>query len=205
MLFRSPDLNILEGKIFRDWRGGNRNIHSWNINYKGQTTKIERDFLEILMAESKKDIWIPGVKKVGEGHRLTPKQIHQFYKKMTLSQLKKMLDKLVGQGYLTKQENTYRIIAGKLSMPVSHILDPSKYANTLVATDADRLVILDRGHIRRFTDNEVKSLFGFDKKFRLPKDLRRSQMFDLFGNSVVVPVAQAVSDSLLFRNNHKIT
>lgn len=192
-----PNIEILEGKIFRDWRGGDRNIHSWNINYKGKTTRQERAFLEILMKESKKNQWAPKAKKVGEGHRLTPRQIRQFYKEKSLEDLTKMLGKLAGQGYLEERGGTYRIIAGKLSMPVSHILDGDKYANTLVATDADRLVVIDNGHLRRFSDNEVKALFGFNKRFKLPPDLKRSQMFDLFGNSVVIPVAKSVADTLL--------
>lgn len=49
-----PNMGELEGKIFRDWRGGEKHLHSWNINLKGETTTKERHLLETLRTESKK-------------------------------------------------------------------------------------------------------------------------------------------------------
>lgn len=190
-------LNVLVGKIFRDWRGGERNIHSWNFNFKGKTTSQERTLLETLMVESKRNRWVTtGAVKVGEGYPLTVKQIQTFFSAPE-PQLTETLNRLTSMGYLKKDGKTYRISSGKLTMPVSHILDPGTYANTLVATDGDRLAVLDKGVLRRFTDTEVKRLFGFPVNFKLPTTLQRTQTFDLFGNSVVVPVAKSVTTTLI--------
>lgn len=195
LLQEYDDLKQLVGKIFRDWRGGARNIHSWNLNFKGETSLTERNFLEILMKESKKSHWVTrGRHRIGEGFPLSLPQIRGFYDS---PELETMTRKLTKQGYLKEVDSTYRISSGKLTMPVSHLLDTNGYANTLVATDADRLAILDGDHIRRFTTGEVKSLFGFPQDFQLPEGMSRSTTFDLFGNSVVVPVAQAVAQVLL--------
>lgn len=199
LLESSSDYNILEslqGSIFRDWRGGARNIHSWNLNFKGETSIQERILLEKLMVESKRTKWAKeDSKRIGEGFPLTKEQIKTFvdYEDKDLTS---MVEKLTRQGYLKQVNNTYRISSGKLTMPISHILHQNGYANTLVATDADRLVILDNGVLRRFTDIEIKRLFGFPDNFILPENLSRKETFDLFGNSVVVPVAESVTASL---------
>lgn len=189
------DLTQLEGKIFRDWRGGDRNIHSWNINFKGVTTLEERELMESIVTESKKRSWIPaGTKLVGEGTPLTLNQISTFtnYGK----DLQPMLDNLTSLGYLRKQTDGYKLSSGKLSMPLSHILRKEGYANTLVATDADRLAVLDGTEIRRLTNTEVRRLFGFPESFILPEGTPRRVVFDLFGNSVVAPVAADVTKVL---------
>lgn len=199
LLQESPEYNNLEtlqGSIFRDWRGGARNVHSWNINFKGKTTVNERLLLEKLMVESKRTKWVKeNLKRVGEGFPLTVPQI-QTFTNFTELELSDMLEKLTKQGYLKQVNKTYRISSGKLTMPVSHILHKDGFANTLVATDADRLVVLDEGVLRKFTDVEIKRLFGFPDSFILPEELSRKEVFDLFGNSVVVPVAESVTSSL---------
>lgn len=191
-----PDLNTLEGSIFRDWRGGTRNIHSWNINFKGETTPEERAFLELLMTESKRNHWgKEGLKRVGEGFPLTVQQIQRFHN-IPEENLNSILAKLTTQHYLKQEGNTFRISSGKLTMPISHILSKDSYTNTLVATDANRLAIIDHNRLRRFTQTEVKRLFGFADDFVIPNSVSPAQFFDVFGNSVVIPVAQAVATTL---------
>lgn len=187
-------VEVLEGKIFRDWRGGDRNLHSWNFNFKGKTTKTERALMEAIMFESKKRSWIkPGEKRVGEGSWLTLDQVNTFAPTATLKQLQK----LVKLGYLRELNGAYKISSGKLTMPISHILEHTSYANTLVATDADRLAVVDAEtkHLRRFSNTELRRLFGFPDGFRMD-GLNRRAMFDLFGNSVVIPMAEAVAKAL---------
>lgn len=94
-------------------------------------------------------------------------------------------------------EGGYWIKSGRLSFPITHILDPAKPAPTVVATDANRLGVLTDGRIRRLTLVELKRLFGFPEEYILPPSLTNTQIFDLFGNSVVVPVASAVVRSLV--------
>lgn len=48
--------------------------------------------------------------------------------------------------------------------------------------------------LRLFTENECKSLMGFPKNFKVP--VSRTQMYRQFGNSVVVPVIEAVAKQL---------
>lgn len=190
------DLSVLEGKIFRDWRGGTRNLHSWNFNFKGKTSKQDRELLEALVAESKKGSWVPaGSRKVGEGSPLSETQIATFFSPARGS-LQEQLNKLTRLGYLREVDGKYKISSGKLSMPLSHILKHDSYANTLVATDADRLAVLDEGEIRRFSNLEIRRLFGFPDDFILNEKLSRRAVFDLFGNSVVMPMAEAVAVSV---------
>ena len=189
----------LQGKAIRDKRGGPNNIHSWNIEYWGKTTPQERQLLEALALQSRKKSWatINNIHYT-DGMPLSINNILTFTD-IPKTQLQKTLNKLVKQGYLYKEpNNTYRIYSGKLSFPISRILHPDYPTPTLVATDADRIGVCDGKHIRRLTNTEIKRLFGFPDNYKLPKTITRRQTFDLYGNSVVSPVAQAVTDSLIY-------
>lgn len=189
------DLTVLEGRIFRDWRGGARNIHSWDFGFKGDVTVREQRLMERIMRESKrKTFWFPGERKVGEGVFLTQAQIETFSGTRG-DRLRTMLDRLTGLGYLQRDGDTWKLSSGKLTMPVSHVLPRDVYANTLVATDADRLTVAQGDRLRRFTDVELRRLFGFPDDFNLA-GLSRRKLFDLFGNSVVVPVTRSVVAAL---------
>ena len=192
-------IGFLEGKAIRDKRGGPNNIHSWNIEYWGKTSLQERELLENLALESRKKSWsIINKIHYTDGMPLSIDNILTFTK-MSKTTLTKTLEKLVKQGYLYKEPNqTYRIYSGKLSFPIARILDPAQPTPTLVATDADRIGVCDGKKVRRLTDTEIKRLFGFPDNYKMPKNLPRRQIFDLFGNSVVSPVAQKVVDSLLY-------
>lgn len=194
------DINFLKGKAVRDKRGGPNNIHSWNIEYWGKTSTEERQLLEVLALESRKKSWSI-INKVNytDGMPLSIDNIMTFTSH-SKTKIQKMLDKLVKQGYLYREpNNTYRIYSGKLSFPISRILDPAYPTPTLVATDADRIGVCDGKNIRRLTDVEIKRLFGFKDNYIIPKSLTRRQIFDLFGNSVVSPVATAVATSLIYK------
>ena len=192
-------IDFLKGKAIRDKRGGPNNIHSWNIEYWGKTSLQERELLENLALESRKKSWsIINKIHYTDGMPLSIDNILTFTK-MSKTTLTKTLEKLVKQGYLYKEPNqTYRIYSGKLSFPIARILDPAQPTPTLVATDADRIGVCDGKKVRRLTDTEIKRLFGFPDNYKMPKNLPRRQIFDLFGNSVVSPVAQKVVDSLLY-------
>lgn len=189
------DLNVLDGKIFRDWRGGERNLHSWDFAYKGEVTAVEADLLEQLMKQSKRKAhWRPNQQVTGEGVHLSQAEVETFFP-VQGEALREMLVRLTGLGYLQQDTHGWKLSSGKLSLPVSHVLPRTGWANTLVATDADRLVVSEGDRLRRFTDVELRRLFGFPDDFLLA-GLPRRKLFDLFGNSVVVPVATAVTSSL---------
>lgn len=197
-LLKKYPIAYLEGKVIRDKRGGVNNLHSWNFEYKGKTTEEEKALMEAFLIQTRRRSWAvaKGTPKI-ECVPLEIDDIRTFAIPSEKQTLENMLSNLTRCGYLVKEGATYRIYSGRLSFPLSHILDPNKYTQTLVATDADRLGVVDTGKIRRFTDTEIKRLFGFPDDLILNPALSRRQVFDVFGNSVVVPVASAVAKSLI--------
>ena len=89
----------------------------------------------------------------------------------------------------------YNIVTGKLSFEINKILDPKDIAPTLVATDMERIAVVDGRGIRKLTHREGLRLFGFPEYFQL--DLPAKQAFDLLGNTVPVPVVEKVAIRLL--------
>lgn len=210
--------NELYGKSIKDKRGGKNNIHSWDIELKGQVTEEQKELLNLLLKERRKKHW---AEKKGiswmDGMPLTLEEISTFFPRPNL---REMLDDLVDKGYLkyehpkdlvettlengkkakvrkprTDLEKGYNIVTGKLSFEFSKILDPEDIAPTLVATDVSRIGIVDGNGIRQLTTKECARLFGFpdDFKFNLKK---KEEVFDLLGNTVVVPVVEAIAERL---------
>ena len=128
----------LHGKAIKDKRGGDNNIHSWDIGLKGEITEEQKQLIERLFKERRKKHWAEeiGIKWM-DGMPLTLEQISTFWKS---DHLKEMLDDLVAKGYLVMEHpkrlvtlqmedgNTrevreqdpskslgYNIVAGKLS------------------------------------------------------------------------------------------
>jgi len=216
-LLRNYAPEQLYGKAIKDKRGGDSNIHSWDLEIKGRVSKKEREFLNMLLKQRRKKKW---AEEIGidwmDGMPLTEKQIQTFYQEKGL---KNMLDKLVGQGYLklehpkklvkekvnglvktyrvpdTTKEMGYNIVAGKLSFEFDKILDPNDVAPTLVAMDMAKLGVLDNGGIRRLSLREGLRLFGYPEDFRM--DVASDKGYDLLGNTVVVPVIKSVSLKLI--------
>lgn len=190
----------LTGKFIRDKRGGPNNLHSWNFDYRGATNPNERKLLEEFAIQSRRASWAKrkGVKP-NDGIAMKLTEISEFYTPPVGITLKEMFTRLTSMGYTRlERDGQYRLISGKLSFPLSHILDPEKPTPTIVATDATRLGVYDTGHIRRLTLTELKKLFGFKESFIIPESVSVTQMFDLFGNSVVSPVAEQVTSSLMY-------
>lgn len=221
LLLRHFTPKELFDKSIKDKRGGMNNIHSWDIELKGHTTKVQRKLLNELLKERRKKHWAikKGIKWM-DGMPLALDEIYSFFKDLPRSELKKELDDLVrkkyvkfeypkdivedipliGQGvkkrrYSTDKEPGYNIVAGKLSFPLSKILDPHKHAPTLVATDVDKLAVIDGDGIRKLTIREGLRLFGFPEDYKL--DLAYLDAFDLLGNTVVVKMIEMISVRLL--------
>jgi DNA (cytosine-5)-methyltransferase 1 len=212
-------LEDIRGKQIKDKRGGNNNIHSWDIELKGKVTKAQREFLEEILKQRRRKSWVIG-KSFGwsDGMPLTLAEIKTFHKKPTTlfnqkfddkkytRELKVMLDDLVSKGYMTKErpkkapedhEEGYNIVAGKLSFEISHILDPEKTTPTLVATDVTRLAVADKNGLRRLDVREGLRLFGFPEEYELNDVINYNEAFDLLGNSVSVGAIELVSQRLL--------
>ena len=203
----TPDQVV--GKAIKDKRGGKGNIHSWEIGLKGNTTKEQCEFLNLLLLERRKKKWAA---EIGidwmDGMPLTEKQISTFYRH---DNLKKFLDELVEMGYLTleyprKKQNGrrepdetkpkgYNIVAGKLSFEFTKILNPADLAPTLVAMDVSHLGVVDGNGLRRLSIREGQRLCGFPEDYDL-SFLKESEAFDLLGNTVCIPVIKAISERL---------
>ncbi|MFN3640274.1 MAG: DNA (cytosine-5-)-methyltransferase [Flavobacterium sp.] len=212
------EIEDLYGKSIKDKRGGDNNIHSWDIGVKGEVTDEQCKLLNKLFKERRKKQWAI---EIGidwmDGMALTFEQINTFIDKPK-SELKSMLDDLVKKGYLkfehpkklvkeqtpngvktyrdydTTKPKGYNIVTGKLSFEINKILDPNDIAPTLVATDVSRLAVPDGNGLRRLTIREGLRLFGYPEWYEIPT--KEYDAFDLLGNTVAVPVVEFVTSRI---------
>ncbi len=211
-------LEDLYGKSIKDKRGGDNNIHSWDIEIKGSVSKQQAEILNQLFKQRRKKQW---AEEIGidwmDGMALTLEQINTFID-LPKKELKTLLDDLTSKGYL-KFENPkklvkiqtengvatsreydetkpkgYNIVTGKLSFEVNKVLDPKDIAPTLVATDVSRLAVPDGNGLRRLTIREGLRLFGYPEWYEIPT--KEYDAFDLLGNTVAVPVVEFVANKL---------
>ncbi len=217
------DIEELYGKSIKDKRGGDNNIHSWDIGVKGMCTKDQINLLNKLFKERRKKQW---ASEIGidwmDGMPLTLEQIASFFPMNNLFEqvnLQALLDDLVEKGYIkfehpkklvtsvtptgtiteriydeTKPKG-YNIVTGKLSFEINKILSPFDIAPTLVATDMVKIAVPDGKGLRRLTIREGLRLFGYPERYEIP--LKESHAFDLLGNTVVVPVIKAIAERVL--------
>jgi DNA (cytosine-5)-methyltransferase 1 len=209
----------LYGKSIKDKRGGNNNIHSWELELKGKISNEQIQLLNQILHERRKKSW---AEEVGiewmDGMPLNYKQIKTFN---SSENLKSMIDDLVKKGYLVKEypkkvveefdsnghitrkrvqdetkEIGYNIVSGKLSFQFSKILDINDVAPTLVAMDVSKLGVIDGNGIRTITIREGLRLFGYPESYSLDMFLDSkkgiSEAFDLLGNTVVIPAMKEV-------------
>ena len=199
----------LFGKAIKDKRGGNNNIHSWDIELKGHVSKEQKELLNIMMKERRKKKWAEeyGIDWM-DGMPLTIDMIRSFY---DVPDLENMLEDLVEKKYVRKeypkrkvgnrreQDSSlplgYNIVAGKMSFEVSKVLDPAEIAPTLVAMDMQHLFVPDGNGIRQLTLREGLRLFGYPDEYKFNVSI--DEGYDLLGNTVVVPVIKAVSERVL--------
>ncbi len=217
-LLKAYPIEQLYGKSIKDKRGGDSNIHSWDIGLKGKVSDGQKDLLNRLFKERRKKKWAAefGIDWM-DGMPLTLQQIATFYKSPIL---KDMLEDLVAKGYLKKEHpkrlireplldgsiKTYRaqdpnlplgynIVSGKLSFEVNKILSPNDVAPTLVAMDMQKLFVVDNGGLRTLTLKEGLRLFGYPDDYHF--DIPIKEGYDLLGNTVAIPVIKAVANRLL--------
>ena len=213
----------LYGKSIKDKRGGQNNIHSWDIGLKGEISAEDRQLLNKILTERRKHQWAEqyGIDWM-DGMPLTLQMIQSFAQDKNLAD---RLNNLVQLGYLvyehpkkkviskntngqevtrreydTTKPKGYNIVAGKLSFEISKILDPNDIAPTLVAMDMNKLYVLDNGVLRCLTHREGLRLFGYPEDFKF--DISQREGFDLLGNTVAVPVIKAVAGRLLETLNY---
>lgn len=209
LLLSHYSVTQLYGKSIKDKRGGNNNIHSWDIDLKGIISNEEKSLLNTILKERRKKKWaeIYGIQWM-DGMPLTIDFIRSFY---NVPNLEEMLEHLVSLKYLRKeypkriknnrrvQDKTlpigYNIVSGKMSFEVGKILDPNSIAPALVAMDMQHLFVVDGDGIRPLSLREGLRLFGYTDDFIF--NVTTDEGYDLLGNTVVVPVIQAVAEKLL--------
>lgn len=212
-------LEDLYGKSIKDKRGGDNNIHSWDIEIKGSVSKQQAEILNKLFKQRRKKQW---AEEIGidwmDGMALTLEQINTFID-LPKAELKTLLEDLTKKGYLkfehpkklvklqtengistsriydeTKPKG-FNIVTGKLSFEINKVLDPKDIAPTLVATDVSRLVVPDGKGLRRLTIREGLRLFGYPEWYEIPT--KEYDAFDLLGNTVAVPVVEFVVSKIV--------
>ena len=200
----------LLGKSIKDKRGGDSNIHSWDIEFHGKISDRQKNLLNTILLERRKKKWAAEKKiKWMDGIPLSFKDIQSF---QDYEGLQEDLDNLVTKKYLSmeypkdivdgkrvpneKLEIGYNISKGKLSFPVSKILHPDEVSPTLTATDSSKLAVLVGKTIRQLNEKELKRLCGFPNHFTLLPGVNK---YDLFGNMVCPPVITAILETLLPR------
>ena len=215
LLLKHYSLEQLASKSIKDKRGGNNNIHSWDIELKGKITQEQKDLMNILLKKRRMKHW--AIKKGitwMDGMPLTTEEISTFYQN---SQLQEMLDDLNQKGYLRyeypkdifiedghkvrKYDNTkekgYNIVAGKLSFPLSTILSTNDIAPTIVATEIGKVAIVTKKGIRNFTTKEGLGLFGYPDHYNIDA-VDYDKAFDLLGNTVIPPIIKELTKRILF-------
>ena len=219
-LLTQYSLDELYGKSIRDKRGGEDNIHSWDLELKGNVSTEQRELLNLLLKQRRRKNWSAkkGIQWM-DGIPLSLDEIETFYQHKNLKQI---LDDLANKGYLkyehpkdiqevvnkdgkTVKKREYRldlpkgynIVVGKLSFPINKILDPHDISPTLVATDMQRLAVVDGKGLRCLTIREGLRLFGFPEDYHI--NLPINKAFDLLGNTVVVTVVKEISERIVIQ------
>ena len=190
----------LNGKKVNDKRGGDGNIHSWDMGLKGEVQGSARELMNKFLTQRRRKSWakINNV-KWSDGMPLSVENIRTFH---DVDNLRELLSDLVNKGYMKEVHNGwYDMYGGKLSFSVAHILHPNEPTPTIVATDANKLVVVDNGKLRRLTLVEFLRLFGYDDDYDF-SSVTYNQALDLLGNSIVVPIVEEILHLLNFGKKH---
>lgn len=202
-------IDELEGKSIKDKRGGDNNIHSWDIEMKGSVSPEQKQLLNIMLKERRKKKWAQeyGIDWM-DGMPLTIDMIRTFFNHPTLEG---MLEDLTRKKYLkyehpkkkvgnrreydTSLPKGYNIVTGKMSFEINKIMGKNDIAPTLVAMDMKHLYVADGNGVRTLSLKEGLRLFGYPDDYKL--NIEKNLGYDLLGNTVVVPVITEVSGRVL--------
>jgi DNA (cytosine-5)-methyltransferase 1 len=215
-------LDELRGKAIKDKRGGSNNINSWDFALKGEVSTKQKELLRLIFKKRRLKKW---AEEIGiewmDGMPLTTEQIRTFFDDTKLNE---MLEDLTNKGYLklehpkekvkiekngkiitrreyaTDKPKGYNIVTGKLSFEFSKILDPNGLTPTLVATDVEKIGVIDGDGIRRLSLREGLRLFGYPESYSLDifneNISDRKKAFDLLGNTVAIPVIYSIAKEM---------
>ena len=192
-------IETLYNKAIRDKRGSSNNIHSWTLGLRGDVSKEEWLLLEKMVTERRRSDL---AKKKGvplrDGVGLSKEELLEIYTGKDIDvDIKDLLDK----GYLGVKniegysETLYDIMGGRLSYEFTKIIDPNKPCLTIVATEAEKMGIVDNDRIRKLTIKEGLRLSGYPDDYVINLEYRKAM--DLIGNTVVVPVIKMICNRIL--------
>lgn len=172
----------LHGYRLIDYRGG-KSLHSWELGVKGDCTRQEIDFMNLLIAHRRKKIF--GTHQ--DGKSLTKEQILTFYDE---NDFESVTQTLINKGYLSCYGEKYNPVCGNMSFEVFKFLDPEGISITLTASDTNRLGIIQNNIPRRITPRESARLQGYPDSYKLLDN--DNAVYKQMGNGVSVPVVKAV-------------
>lgn len=180
----------IEGLRLIDFRNGN-SIHSWELGIKGECSEDEMHFMNALIANRRKKTF----GKHQDGKSLSLAQIKSFFDHPKLDDI---IYSLCAKKYLRERDGLYNPVSGNMSFEVFKFLDPESVSITVVSSDAHKLGVVHNGRMRHLTPRECARLQGYPDSFRHhPID---AYAYRQFGNSVSVPVINAVITNLFLNN-----
>lgn len=184
------DLNVLHGWRMMDYRGG-QSVHSWDMGMRGECSENEKTFMNLLIQNRRH----PEFGREQDGKKLTMDQIRTFYHK---DDAEAIASSLVKKGYLKVEDGKYSPVCGNMSFEVFKYLDPQGISITLTSSDCNRLGVIQNNQARHITPRECARLQGFPDDFVVNPSDRYA--YKQFGNSVSVPVIEAVFNDFLDNN-----
>lgn len=188
------DLSVLHGYRLIDYRGG-QSLHSWELGMKGKCSDAEIRFMNALILNRRKPVF----GKEQDGKKLTLEQIKTFY---TEPDIEDVIASLLEKRYLQVKDGKYNPVCGNMSFEVFKLLDPDSISVTLTSSDANRLGVIQHNRARHITPRECARLQGFPDTFKLhPTD---AWSYKQFGNSVSVPVIEAVFNEFIKNNRDEL-
>lgn len=142
---------------------------------------------------------LPKFGREQDGKKLTMEQIRTFYRANDIEQV---AASLVDKGYLKVEDGKYSPVCGNMSFEVFKFLDPQSVSITLTSSDCNRLGVIQNNMARHITPRECARLQGFPDSFIVHPIDRFA--YKQFGNSVSVPVIDAVFSDFLDNNLDKL-
>jgi DNA (cytosine-5)-methyltransferase 1 len=195
--FREALFRVLERKRLSphglrliDFRNG-QSVHSWELGIKGICSSDEVALMNSLVANRRK-------KKFGahqDGKSLNIEQIRSFFDH---SELNFLLKSLVKKKYVKENSGLFNLVSGNMSFEIFKIVDPDSISITVVSSDAHKLGVFHEGRLRHLTPRECARLQGFPDSFRVHHS--DTNAYRQFGNSVSVPVVEAIASDLVQHN-----
>lgn len=188
------NLEILHGWRMMDYRGG-QSVHSWDMGLRGECSEAEKRFMNLLVQNRRH----PEFGREQDGKKLTLDQIRTFYHDEDIEQV---ANALIEKGYLKVQEGKYSPVCGNMSFEVFKYLDPQSISITLTSSDCNRLGVIQNNQARHITPRECARLQGFPDTFIVNPNDRFA--YKQFGNSVSVPVIEALFNDFLDNNINEL-